>query len=253
MGGEEYAFVRIGTPSPEGIVLACDHASNRLPADYGTLGVDAAVLARHVAWDIGAADLTRRLSALTGAQAILSSYSRLLIDCNRPPGHPTSIVAESHGVAVPGNADLSADEAAYREQAYFLPYHDAIAAAFGAFEAPGKAPALISIHSFTPFLDEYARPWHLGILSHRDRRLADHLLAALESQADLVVGDNQPYSGYCPEGYTCRRHGEEGGRANVLIEVRQDLIDNPGGVSMWAELLAPRIARAVADLPPRQG
>ena len=249
MGAAGDPFVRIGAPSPDGIVLACDHASNRLPAAYGTLGTDAAVLASHVAWDIGAADLTRRLASMLGAQAILSAYSRLLIDCNRPPGHPTSILAESHGVPVPGNAHLAAGEAEVRERAYFRPYHDALTGAFEGLEGSGRAPAMVSIHSFTPLLDEYARPWHVGVLSHRDRRLADPLLALLRSQADLVVGDNQPYSGDYPEGYTCRHHGEEARRANVLIEIRQDLIDNPGGVAVWADLLAPRIARVVAELP----
>lgn len=234
--------------SPDGILLICDHASQRILPAYGDLGVDPEALKSHVAWDIGAGDLTRRLAALLGAGAVLAGVSRLVIDCNRPPGHETSIPVRSHGFEVPGNQGLPPGDVQAREQHFFHPYQAAVDRELTAIEAAGMRPALVSVHSFTPFLDEYVRPWHIGILSDRDRRLAELLLAELEGQPDLLIGDNEPYSGTYPEGYSCRHHGDAMGRANVLIEVRQDLVDNPGGVGGCAELLAPRIARAAAAL-----
>lgn len=247
-GDELPPFERIHQHSPEGILLICDHASDRIPAAYGDLGCSPEARRSHVAWDIGAGELTHRLAALLGAGAVLGGVSRLVIDCNRPPGHETSIPGRSHGFDVPGNRGLSAREAEARERAYFRPYQAAVAAELAAIEAAGLRPALVSVHSFTPFLDEFARPWHFGILSDADRRLAALLLADLDGQPDLVIGDNEPYSGAFPEGYSCRHHGDKQGRANVLIEVRQDLIDSSAGVAWCADLLAPAIARAVAGL-----
>ena len=143
---------------------------------------------------------------------------------------------------------MAPGEAEARAAYYFHPYQAAIDRELKAIEAAGMRPALLSIHSFTPLLDERARPWHIGILSDQDRRLAELLLAEMDGQPDLLIGDNEPYSGAYPEGYSCRHHGDAMGRANVLIEMRQNLIDTGGGVGVCAELLAPPVARAVAAL-----
>ena len=192
------AFERIPARVPTAVALICDHASNRVPSEVGTLGVDPADLARHVGWDIGAADLTRGLAARLGAGAVLSRVSRLVVDCNRRPDHPTFILAESHGVAVPGNCGLSPEAVSARTRRYFQPFHDAVAAMLRELEAAGNEPALISIHSFTPQIGGNAR-WHFGVLYDRDRRLADALMVELADLAGMAVGDNAPYSGTHPE------------------------------------------------------
>ncbi len=225
-------------------MLICDHASNRIPRRLAGLGLDPAALSLHVAWDIGAAALTRALAQQLGVPAVLSGVSRLVIDCNRAPGHTTSMPALSHGIPVPGNRDLSSQERARRERAYLEPYHGCVAAALAAVEQEGRAPLLASIHSFTPVLSDAPRPWHVGILSDRDRRVAEFLLAALRQDGDLVVGDNEPYSGSHPEGYTCRRHGEEYGRPHVLIEVRQDLLSDDAGITAWTRRLGALLTAA---------
>ena len=240
-----HGFERIPLRSTEGIVLICDHASRHIPSEYGGLGVDESILATHIGWDIGAGELTRRLSDLLGAGAVLSVVSRLMIDCNRPPGHASSIPSRSHSIPVPGNIHLPPGEAQRREQRFFHPYQSAVDEELRSFEAEGKAPALVSVHSFTPELEDSARPWHIGILSDQDRRLADAVLATFRGERQWIVGDNEPYSGAYPEGYSCRHHGDAAGRINVLIEVRQDVIDTPEGAAEVAAVLAPRIRRAV--------
>ncbi len=229
-----------------GLLLICDHASNFIPPEYNGLGLDEAARNQHVALDIGAGPLTRQLAQALNAPAVLATTSRLLIDCNRVPGDPHSIPEVSHQVAVPGNAGLSSGEAQIREARFFRPYHDRIAGLLEQLE-PGTVPAVVvSIHSFTPYLDE-ERPWHIGVLWDRDQRLADPLLAALSHQAELVVGANQPYSGHSPLGYSCQTHGDAKGRPNVILEIRQDLIDSPGGVKAMAAMLGPIIADLMAN------
>jgi predicted N-formylglutamate amidohydrolase len=219
-------------------VLTCDHASNAVPAAPADLGLGANPLARHIAWDIGAAAVTRRLATLLDAPAVLAGYSRLVIDCNRDPDDPTSIPETSDGVAVPGNRGVSAAGRAARRAALFDPYHAAVAAALAAKGATGAPPALLSIHSFTPVMAGVARPWHVGILWDDDPRIPVPLLAALRADASLVVGDNQPYSARQPAGYTVRHHAEARGLPHVAIELRQDLIESVAGAARWAQLLA---------------
>lgn len=232
-------FEFIAGAAKAGIVLICDHASNRIPSEFGTLGVEADALALHVAWDIGAAAVTRGLAARLGLPAVLTTASRLVIDCNRTPGHAGSIPAVSHGIVVPGNRDLSPAQRRAREESYFHPYHAAVAAELAALEQPrGERAVLVSIHSFTPVLADMARPWHVGVLSDRDRRLPDFFLAALRQESGLVVGDNEPYSGRHPEGYSCPTHGDAAGRLNVLVEIRQDLLQDEVGIGAWVGRLA---------------
>ena len=222
-------------PSP--FLLLCDHASNLLPEGYGTLGLPPDALTRHIAYDIGAARLTEALAGRLDAPAILTGFSRLLIDTNRGEDDPTLIMALSDGAVIPGNHPLETREREARLARFYRPYHAAITKAIdGALRRNGPI-ALLSIHSFTPNWKGKARPWHVGILWNRDGRIALPLLDALRSEGDLVVGDNEPYSGEL-EGDCMDRHGTARGLPHVLIEIRQDLIADEAGVAAMAERLA---------------
>ncbi len=224
-------------------LLICDHASNRVPAELAGLGLDPALLALHIGWDIGAGALTERLSALLAMPAVSCGFSRLVIDPNRPIGHPQSIPAWSDGVRVPGNAALDAAEGDRRAALYHRPYHAQVSTVIEAAEAP----ALIAIHSFTPVLGGRERPWHAAVLHDDDERLARPLLRALRRHEDLLVGDNEPYTGYSDLTFTLPHHAQRHDLASVAIEVRQDLIDTPAGVARWARLLHPALHYALAE------
>lgn len=228
------------------LLLTCDHASFAIPRALAGLGVPPAALREHIGWDIGAAAVTRLLARALDAPGVLTAYSRLVIDCNRDPGDPTSIPAVSDGVAVPGNRDLSPEARAARRAACFAPYHAAIAARLDALLAAGTVPALLSIHSFTPAMNGIARPWHVGILWDEDPRIPVPLLAALRADPSIVVGDNQPYSAREPAGYTVRHHATARGLPHVAIELRQDLIVTDEGAAAWAARLAAALAPILA-------
>jgi predicted N-formylglutamate amidohydrolase len=229
-----------------GLVLLCDHASNRLPEGYGTLGLDPAQLERHIAYDIGAEGLTRDLAARLGAPAVLSRFSRLLIDPNRGDDDPTLVMRLSDGAVIPGNRHLDGEERERRISRYWQPYHAAISAVLDACIASGQTPVILSIHSFTDIWKGVPRPWHAGILWDRDPRLAMPLLEAFRAEPDLKVGENQPYPGSY-EGDCCWQHGVRRGLAWAVIEVRQDLIRDREGQDHWAA----RIARIVESLAKR--
>lgn len=219
-------------------LVVCDHASNRVPPRLGGLGLSPDALVRHIAWDIGAAAVARRLAARLDATAVLSRVSRLVIDCNRPLGHETSICETSDGTGVPGNRRL--DESGVRQRAtdYFYPYHGAISTQLGRIEADGSGTAaIVAVHSFTPRMNGRARPWHVGVLWNRDPRLAVPLIDALKADPDLVVGDNRPYSGR-KANYTVDLHGGSCGRPHVSIEIRQDLLADDGMAADWGDRLA---------------
>ncbi len=228
------------------VLLTCDHASPVIPRALAGLGLAPDLVRQHIGWDIGAAAVTRLLAPALDAPALLSGYSRLVVDCNRDPEDPTSIPAASDGVAVPGNRDLSPEQRAARIDACFRPYHAAIAARLDALLAADRVPALISIHSFTPVMNGFARPWHVGILWDKDPRIPVPLLAALRADATLVVGDNQPYSAREPAGYTVRHHAVARGLPHVAIELRQDLIADAAGAAAWAARLAAALAPILA-------
>jgi predicted N-formylglutamate amidohydrolase len=220
------------------VLITCDHASNRVPHALGTLGLAPAELARHIGWDIGAAEVSRRLATRLDAPAILANYSRLVIDCNRDPDDATFIPETSDGVAIPGNRGLSDEVRAARRGAIFAPYHAAIAAWLEPQLARGVAPVVLSIHSFTPVMAGRARPWHVGILWDADPRIPVPLLEALRADPALVVGDNEPYSARDPHGYTIEHHAVSRGLPHVAIELRQDLIAQGDGARAWADRLA---------------
>lgn len=240
------AFERISAPQPGPLIFLCDHASHALPPTYGTLGLAAPEFKRHIASDIGAAAVTRALAAAFGAPALLGVWSRLLIDLNRGPDDPTLVMKISDGALIPGNAASDGDEVARRIAAFHAPYHAAIEAEIGACQAAGFAPALVSMHSFTPVWRDVPRPWQIGILWDRDARLARPLIAAFEA-AGLVTGDNQPYDGAL-EGDTLWTHATARGLPNVLIEVRQDLIADAAGIAAITPVIADALRAALARL-----
>jgi len=238
-------------------VLVCDHAGNAVPARLAGLGLDAATLSRHIAWDIGAAMVGRELARLIDAPLLLAGYSRLVIDINRDPGDPTSICVISDRSVVPGNRDLSPADKAARKREIFAPYHEAVAQAIAAKAALSSrasgGTAVISLHSFTPVIagwghDRQARPWHVGVLYHHDHGFAGRLLAALQARGDLTVGDNAPYSAKNGHGYTLAAHAEAANLPNVEIEMRQDLIADPAGADRMAGILAEALTPLLARL-----
>jgi len=233
-----------------GIVLVCDHASNALPAAYGSLGLPASELERHIAYDIGVAAMTRALSASLGAPAILSGYSRLLIGLNRGTDDPTLVMGLSDGAVIPGNRHLDDAERTTRIARYYAPYHAALSGLIDRCLATGTVPALLSLHSFTPVWKGTPRPWHAAVLWDRDPRLAEPLIARLRAaDATLFVGDNEPYSGRLV-GDTMWQHGTCRGLAHAIVEVRQDLIAEPAGQRAWAGRLA-EVMRAIQGCPDR--
>lgn len=230
-----------------GILILCDHASNAMPPELGRLGLPIAELERHIAYDIGAAWMTRALAAALGAPALLTTFSRLLIDPNRGLDDPTLVMRLSDGAIVPGNAELTDAGIARRIERYHAPYDAAIVAAIGQATEAGHPPAIVSLHSFTPVWKTTPRPWHVGVLWDRDRRLAAPLIDMLQSEPDLVVGDNEPYFGGLP-GDTIDRHATANGLPDALIEVRQDLIATRATAEAWGRRLAPLIRRCVDDI-----
>jgi predicted N-formylglutamate amidohydrolase len=231
-------------------VLLCEHASNHIPPRYCTLGLPAAELERHIAWDIGAAELARRLSALLDAPLFLSGASRLVIDLNRPPGVPTSIPEQSEDTVVPGNLGIDAAERAAREAAWFHPFHQAVAALLDRRQAGGMPTLVIGIHSFTPRFQGVARPWHAGVLFGAAEVFGRTLAAAIRSGAELVVGENEPYRiEPSIHDYTVPVHGDARGLEAVLIEVRQDLLGDAARIEDWALRLASALGQAAGRRP----
>lgn len=231
-----------GARRDAGVLLLCDHASNVLPDSYGTLGLCAADLERHIAFDIGAADVTRRLSERLDAPAVLTRFSRLLIDVNRGDDDPTLVMRLSDGRIIPGNARADADEIDRRRRLYWQPYREAIRALTDAMSKQGPLPALVSIYSFTPIWRGVQRSWEIAALWDSDARLPVPLMAAL-AEAGFTVGDNEPYDGAL-HGDTLYDHATKRGLANVLIEIRQDLIDT----KVKAEALADRLAELLKPI-----
>ena len=220
-----------------GLIILCDHASNYIPKSYQSLGLPAAELERHIAYDIGARQVTLQLARALRAPAVLSNFSRLLIDPNRDTDDPTLVMKIADGAVVPGNVGADEAEIGRRVARFHAPYHQALARIIDEAVAAGVPPALFSVHSFTPAFKDQDRPWHATILWDCDPRLPLPLLRALEAQGDIMVGENVPYSGKLP-GDTMYRHASKRGLAHALIEIRQDLIGDNAGAAAWAQRLA---------------
>ena len=234
------------TPVPSGprktyltnrLLFVADHASNFIPRSYNNLGVDERHLQEHIAWDIGSLAVARAVRNRTGGRLWPATVSRLLIDLNRDPDHPGLIPESSDGILIPGNMGLTPEERQRRLDLYFHPYHNGLSAEIDSMlEKEGKL-ALVSMHSFTPRMNGFSRPWHVGLLYNQDDRLARRAIDWLRREPGLVVGDNEPYSGQVLN-YTMDRHAEARGLPYLSIEIRQDLISTPEGVADWAERLS---------------
>src|SRR3984885_4328251 len=216
--------------------LTADHAGRAVPRALGDLGVPAAEMERHIAWDIGIAGVTERLSALLDATAVLQTYSRLVVDCNRDPSWPTAMPEVSEYTPIPGNVGLSAEAKAARVAAVFTPYHNRIRALLDA--RAHRRTVLVAMHSFTPSFKGESRAMQVGMLYNKDARLARILLDLLHQEGDLTIGDNAPYAVTEDSDYSIPTHGEKRGLPHIEIEIRQDLIAAPDGQQAWASRFA---------------
>ncbi len=227
--------MRILRPQGSGrLVFFCDHASNAIPVELCDLGLPASELARHIAWDIGAAGVTEALSEIFDAPAIFSVWSRLVIDCNRHLDAPDLIPEVSDGTVIPGNLHLSDAARQSRIERWFHPYHEAVESVLLEREARGVPSIAVSIHSMTPSLAGNPRPWQIALSSHLDRSLAGPVLAALRRPGDVVVGDNQPYDLDPAVDYSIPFHALRRGLAHLQVEFRQDEITTAAGQRQWA-------------------
>ena len=247
------AYATVNPTGKAPVLLVCEHASNRVPTAYSRLGLDDGVLDTHVAVDIGAGMLTRRLAQLIDAPAVLCRYSRLFVDCNRALGDPSCICESSDGLSIPGNFELAEGELAYRAALVHHPFHRAVEQVLDGWRTGRVAHHLVAIHSFTPALARGpVRPWHVGVV-WRDPTLALPLLKQLRALPDLVVGDNEPYDGRQTCGYTIARHAEPFGIPALAVEVRQDQLSSAAGIEscarMVAECLESAISSAGAGMP----
>jgi len=232
-------------------VLTCEHAGRRLPARLDNLGLGADQLERHIAWDIGAASVARRLAMALDAPCVLQTYSRLVIDCNRWPQAEDFVTAFSEDTTIPGNMGLSTADIASRTREIYQPYHDAIRAILDEREAEDRATVLIAVHSCTPVYLGVHRPWHIGVLYERDRRFADVLFELLGAEEGLIVGDNEPYYLTDEKDYSVPVHGERRGLPHVEFEIRQDLIADEAGQARWAARLHRLLDQALMRLRER--
>jgi predicted N-formylglutamate amidohydrolase len=241
------AFNILGEDRPGRWLVTCDHASNRVPdwVNGGDLGIPAEDMARHIAWDVGAAGLACALGEQLNSPVILSDFSRLVIDPNRGEDDPTLVMKLYDGTIIPANRHAGAEEVERRLDRLYRPYHSA----YARLAALRPDRVIVAIHSFTPCLKGRSpRPWHVGVLySHLDERFSKPLIARLQAETGLCIGDNEPYSGHLP-GDAIDRHALRLGRHNTLIELRNDLIGTPAEQAHWAARLAPILTEVMEDL-----
>jgi predicted N-formylglutamate amidohydrolase len=228
------------------LLLLCDHASKAVPKSLGNLGLSDADLSRHIGWDIGGLDAALELSRTLDAPLVASGFSRLVIDCNRWPGGEGSTPEVSDGTAVPANEGLSQAEIEVRAAACFWPYHQEVDRQLDRLTEGGRKVCLLVMHSFTPQMNRFKRPWHVGVLWNDDARLPEPMLAELRRDAALVIGDNEPYSARASYEYTLTAHAKARGLPHCSLEVRQDLMATPQEARAWGRRLAPAIDAAVA-------
>jgi predicted N-formylglutamate amidohydrolase len=230
-----------------GVLLLCEHASAHIPEAFDGLGLSAADRLRHIAWDIGALALARGLADALDAPLVHATYSRLLLDLNRPPDAADSIVERSEGTDIPGNLGLDASHRHARRRRIYDPFHAAVSDVLDARHAAGLATVVVSIHSFTPRYHGQARPWHAGVIARGERRLGDALLAGLRADARSCIGDNEPYAPVAGVFHSIEQHAEARGLDGAMIEVRQDLLGDAVGVAAWTR----RLATVLSDALPR--
>lgn len=240
--------LELNTDSASPFLFTSDHYGRIIPRMLGDLGLPASELTRHIAWDIGIAGVAERVATAMNAHLIAQRYSRLVIDCNRPPDAVSSIPLISEATTIPGNDGLTQDDRARRRELFFDPYHRRIDAVIDARLKAGQPTVLVSLHSFTPVYAGIKRPWHIGTLYQHDRTLPPQLLQHLRAEGDLVVGDNEPYAVSDATDYTIPVHGEKRGLMNTGIEIRQDLITDESGQIAWAERLVRILTEIAATL-----
>ncbi len=220
-----------------GVILLCDHATNHVPTAYDSLGLDDQYFEDHIAYDIGAEAVTRKICEMMGAPAVLGPVSRLLIDCNREEHHATLVPPVSDNIPIPANKDLTNTTITARKEAYYYPFHDACEKLVFDHVEAGIVPLVIGMHSFTPTMNGEDRAWHVGFLWNEDPRLAQAMIGLMERETDLVVGDNLPYSG-TDLYHTMQKHGADHGLPQTTLEIRQDLVDDDAKTTQWAALIA---------------
>ncbi len=242
MSGDPAPTSRFNSDGRAPVLVLCDHAGKAVPSWIGDLGISDDDLNSHIGWDIGALWMAERIAARMDAPGVASSYSRLVLDCNRPLTHAALIPEMSDGVAIPANAGLSREQAATRIEQVFLPYHYAVRDELARFAAQGVEPFILSVHSCTDVMDNFQRPWSIGIAHSPDERVSRPLLGALRESGGFEVGDNEPYA-VDESDYTVVAHGLERGLKHVLVEVRQDLIGERDGAHRWADILVDALER----------
>jgi predicted N-formylglutamate amidohydrolase len=249
--GEPKAFRIENAAGKTAGAIICDHASNRMPKVLKDLGVKKADLKKHIAWDIGAEEISRQLGRALDMPVILASYSRLIVDLNRAPYHHEGMLAESDHIAIPGNKNLSKQDKDRRLKQLFWPYQKEIGKVTDKFVRKKKTPLLIAVHSFTPAMEGKKRPWHISVLWRREEKIAKQIVQALRrSNPSLLIGENEPYTLFDERfaGSTIDRHAEQRGLPYIFVEFRQDLIDTKEKAAQWAEIFAAAV-RAVLDNP----
>lgn len=225
------------------VLLVCEHASNYIPDSFANLGLSEQERLSHIGWDIGAADLARKLSEALDASLILQHYSRLLYDCNRPPSEPSAVPPLSEVTEIPGNKDLTPEQQEYRVKGIYEPFHNAIAAQIAERKAAGRNTVLVTIHSFTPVFMGQPRAVQLGVICHEDNAFAGDFLRVAQKYAELNnsgfdIRMNEPYGPSDPVLHMVTRHGDDQQLPNVMLEVRNDLVSAEEGQDTWAALIA---------------
>lgn len=251
ISAKDLPAARVENPQGRGkCVIVCDHASNRVPKSLSNLGLKKADLQKHIAWDPGTEDIGRYLSQALDSVAVLASYSRLVVDLNRGEDHKECMRDTSDHIRIPGNIRLTAAERQQRLDEIFWPYHDRIEKELKRHTAKGAAPVLISIHSFTPKMDGFRRPWHIGVLWNREEKIARKLVRELRrNNPNLVIGENEPYSlkeaNFMKN--TISTHAESRGLPYVILEFRQDLVDTKKKAQKWAGIFLESLLPVLAD------
>jgi predicted N-formylglutamate amidohydrolase len=228
-----------------GVVVICDHASKAIPPELHGLGLSPKDQERHIAWDIGAAEVAIFLAVRFNLPAVFSGVSRLVIDCNRNPDDPASIPAEVDKTPVPGNVGLTVWDRTERMSRWFVPYHNGVEALVSAALASSRDPVVLAVHSMTPVLNGEVRTWPIALSSHEDKRLATPMLAALRKRIGFLVGDNQPYALDPAEDYTVPVHAMRRALRHLQVEFRQDLVASEQGAAKWAAVFGDALAEVL--------
>ncbi|MBL4801697.1 MAG: N-formylglutamate amidohydrolase [Emcibacter sp.] len=243
--GPTHAYEVLNPEGTADIILICEHASNYIPREYDNLGLEDSFLKKHIAWDIGMEQLTRQLSKTLNAPAIIATFSRLLIDPNREEDHKTLIPLKSDNITIAGNQNLSPADITQRKNLYYHAFHDRTEELVKDKVLSQHAPLICGMHSFTPHMNGFDRPWHAGMLWNKDPRLAEALINSL-TERGFTVGNNEPYSGR-DLFFTMNRHGDDHGAPHVTIEIRQDEVSSPIGIDKWTTILAEDLTQIAQD------